>query len=38
MKHFQRFLKLVVMKDGKVNGELTRRPDLTEQDLIAKMV
>ena len=29
---------LVVMKDGKVNGELTRRPDLTEQDLIAKMV
>lgn len=30
--------RIYVMKDGKVNGELTRRPDLTEQDLIAKMV
>ena len=30
--------RIYVMKDGKVNGELTRRPGLTEQDLIAKMV
>jgi ribose transport system ATP-binding protein len=30
--------RIYVMKDGKIAGELTRRPDLTEQDLIAKMV
>lgn len=30
--------RIYVMKDGKVSGELTRTPDLTEQDLIALMV
>ena len=30
--------RILVMKDGKVNGELLRSPELCEQDLIAKMV
>lgn len=30
--------RILVMKDGTINGELTRDPDLSEQDLIAKMV
>ena len=30
--------RVLVMKDGKINGELTRSPELSEQDLIAKMV
>lgn len=30
--------RIFVMKDGKINGELTRSPELSEQDLIAKMV
>ena len=30
--------RIFVMKDGKINGELTRSPELSEQDLISKMV
>ena len=30
--------RILVMKDGTVNGEFTRNPDLTEEDFIAKMV
>ena len=30
--------RIYIMKDGKLNGQLFRSPDLTEQDLIAKMV
>ena len=30
--------RILVMKDGKVNGELLRSPELCEQDLIAKMI
>jgi ribose transport system ATP-binding protein len=30
--------RIIVMKDRKINGELERRPDMTEQDLIALMV
>jgi ribose transport system ATP-binding protein len=30
--------RIFVMKDGKMNGELKRNPDLNENDLIAKMV
>jgi ribose transport system ATP-binding protein len=30
--------RIYVMKDGKINGELDRSPELTEQDVIAKMV
>ena len=28
----------VPMKDGKITGQLFRSPDLTEQDIIAKMI
>ena len=34
----QRESKKLCMKDGKINGELTRSPELSEQDLISKMV
>jgi ribose transport system ATP-binding protein len=30
--------RILIMKDGSINGEFMRRPDLTEEDLIAKMV
>lgn len=30
--------RIFVMKDGKINGEFTRDPALSEEDLIAKMV
>lgn len=30
--------RILVMKDGKINGQLHRSPDLTEQDIIAKMI
>ncbi len=30
--------RIYVMKDGKLNGELQRSPELTEQDLISRMV
>lgn len=30
--------RILVMKDGRVNGELLRSPELCEQDLIAKMI
>lgn len=30
--------RILVMKDGEVSGELARSPELSEQDLIAKMV
>ena len=30
--------RILIMKDGKVNGEFLRNPDLSEEDLIAKMV
>ena len=30
--------RILVMKDGKINGQLFRSPDLTEQDIIAKMI
>lgn len=30
--------RILVMKDGEVNGEFQRSPDLTEEDFIAKMV
>lgn len=30
--------RIYVMKDGKLNGQLFRSPDLTENDLISKMV
>ena len=30
--------RIYIMKDGKLNGQLFRSPELTEQDLIAKMV
>ena len=30
--------RILIMKDGKVNGEFTRDPALSEEDLIAKMV
>lgn len=30
--------RILVMKDGKINGQLLRSPDLTEQDLIEKMI
>ena len=30
--------RILIMKDGKVNGEFLRAPDLSEEDLIAKMV
>lgn len=30
--------RILIMKDGKINGEFTRDPDLGEEDLIAKMV
>ena len=32
------WLVFKAMKDGKINGELTRSPELSEQDLISKMV
>ncbi|MER2055690.1 MAG: sugar ABC transporter ATP-binding protein, partial [Clostridia bacterium] len=30
--------RILIMKDGKINGEFTRDPALSEEDLIAKMV
>ena len=30
--------RIYIMKDGKINGQLFRSPELSEQDLIAKMV
>ncbi len=30
--------RIYIMKDGKINAELQRSPELTDQDLIAKMV
>ena len=30
--------RILVMKDGRINGEFLRDPDLSEEDLIAKMV
>ena len=30
--------RILVMKDGKINGQLFRSPELTEQDIIAKMI
>ena len=30
--------RLIVMKDGKINGELERSPELSDKDLISKMV
>ncbi len=30
--------RILIMKDGSINGEFMRRQDLTEEDLIAKMV
>ena len=30
--------RILIMKDGKINGEFLRDPDLNEEDLIAKMV
>ena len=30
--------RILVMKDGKINGEFKRDPALVEQDLIVKMV
>lgn len=30
--------RIIVMKDGTINGEFLRNPSLTEEDLIAKMV
>ena len=30
--------RIYIMKDGKISGQLERNPDLSEQDLIAKMV
>ena len=30
--------RIFIMKDGKINGEFFRSPDLSEEDLIAKMV
>ena len=30
--------RILIMKDGKVSGEFLRAPELSEEDLIAKMV
>ena len=30
--------RILIMKDGQINGELMRSPDLDENSLIAKMV
>ena len=30
--------RILIMKDGKISGEFTRDPALSEEDLIAKMV
>jgi len=30
--------RILIMKDGKINGEIMRSPDLSEEDLIAKMI
>ncbi|OFR20509.1 ribose ABC transporter [Atopobium sp. HMSC064B08] len=30
--------RMYIMKDGKINGQLFRSPDLSEQDLISKMI
>jgi ribose transport system ATP-binding protein len=30
--------RILIMKDGKINGEFLRSPKLGEEDLIAKMV
>ncbi len=30
--------RILVMKDGRINGEFLRDPNLSEEDLIAKMV
>ena len=30
--------RIVIMRDGKVSGEFTRSPDLSEESLIDKMV
>jgi ribose transport system ATP-binding protein len=30
--------RILIMKDGSINGELTRDPGLNENSLIAKMV
>ena len=30
--------RILIMKDGKINGEFIRDPALSEEDLIAKMV
>ena len=30
--------RILIMKDGRVNGEFMRDPSLSEEDLIAKMV
>ena len=30
--------RIIVMKDGRINGEFLRDPKLSEEDLIAKMV
>ena len=30
--------RIFVMKDGKISGEFMRSPQLSEEDLIAKMV
>ena len=30
--------RIYIMKDGKINAEMQRSPELSDQDLIAKMV
>lgn len=30
--------RIIIMKDGKINGQIMRSPDIGEEDLIAKMV
>ena len=30
--------RIFIMKDGRINGEFSREPDLGEEDLIKKMV
>ena len=37
-EHLNMADRIFIMKDGRINGEFTRSPELGEEDLIAKMV